>query len=82
MKKRLLILYLKLKSKFYKDAIIIAIDKNDNTLFTFKNGSVIKTIPSPHSDTIRGKRAEIINWSDAKDHTKDLDIILNKFKNR
>jgi len=77
--KKLIIFYLKLKSKIFKDYTIFALDKD--VVFTFKNGSVIKTVPSSPSEIIRGKRSEIIDWSDTQVNTKDLDEVLKNYLN-
>lgn len=80
MLKQLQILYIKLKSFISKHTTYYMIDTPNNTVITFKNGSMIKTIKNTTNDVVRSKRAEIYDWSDTNDYPKEqLDKILSKY---
>jgi len=64
-------LYYRIKSKMYKDMTILAIDVANKSTMTFKNGSIIQTLPIGNTDIIRGKRSKIIKFYDDFDYDEE-----------
>jgi hypothetical protein len=78
------VLYYKIKSKLNKDITILAVDIASKSTITFKNGSVIESLPINNSDIIRGHRSDLPMFHTDYDRLlmsldkKELDKILRK----
>jgi hypothetical protein len=80
--KYLQILYCRIKSLFIKDMTILAVDVANKSTMTFKNGSIIKTLPIDDSKTVRGQRSKIIRHYDDFDYDEEeLDEVLKPYIN-
>ena len=81
MLKWLQIEFLKLKSLIEKDTTILAVDVVSKSTMSFKNGSIVETLPLKELDSnsvIRGKRSKYIEaYEDYCGYSKEeLDNIL------
>lgn len=80
MYKNLEILYCKIKSLFKKDIVILAVDVANKSTMTFKNGSVVETLPIESNETTRGKRSKLPLYFDDFEYNKEeINEVLEEY---